>query len=51
MKALILNDEEFNLLLSIFEKEYKKFKKTNDMSLIMEYTNVFEKIKNKFKED
>jgi NMD protein affecting ribosome stability and mRNA decay len=48
MKTLNLNDEEFNLLLSIFEKEYKRFKKSSDMSLIYEYAEVFAGVKFKF---
>ena len=47
-KVLILDSEEFDVLLSIFEREYKKFKKSTDMALNLEYGFLFESLDLKF---
>lgn len=48
-RVLVLDNEEFEVLLSIFEKEYKKFKKSTDMQLVLDYGFIFESLKAKFK--
>ncbi len=49
-RVLSLDSEEFDVLLSIFEKEHKRFKRSTDMALILDYGFIFESLEAKFKE-
>jgi len=49
-RVLSLDSEEFEVLLSIFEREHKRFKRSNDMQLILDYGFIFESLEAKFKE-